>query len=104
MNRRPKACGDDNAGLIAGYQKHKYLPLEFGQYADGTQQWSTTKASQDFFLERVLREKSMRKQWHIVNRSSPCAGYETALYPPKVAGPFPNAASALVAYLLYSTN
>lgn len=82
----------------------------FRQWPDGTDQWmhisnyrDPEEKNQDYIVERVVRPNSRRKRWVVVNRKSPDENielHEYDLYPPKVAGPFPNVESAKLACLL----
>lgn len=69
----------------------------FFAWPDGTQQWKLG----DVQVERVLKPNTRRKRWCIVDRSRGRHRADT-LYPPKVAGPFPNLKIAMLAAELMS--
>lgn len=77
-------------------------------WTDGTEQWSIFKPGvlAWFYVERVKRPKSRRKYWCVVNRKGPTPEpgrlqeMDTSMYPPKVAGPFPQLAGAKAALLV----
>lgn len=80
----------------------------YREWPDGVDQWMhvsnfrlAEEKDHDYIVERVLRPKSRRTKWVIVDRNSPDGEmYEECLYPPKVAGPFPSAEAAKLACLL----
>jgi hypothetical protein len=72
------------------------------QYSDGCQQYTlhpdVTDATEHMLaLERVVRKKSRRKNWMLVDRGWDASD---ALYPPKVAGPFPTLEAGIAALVL----
>lgn len=68
---------------------------EFAEWSDGNQQVWNDDIKEGLYIERIVGEKSRRKRWCIVDRR---AAKSYALYPPKVAGPFPTLEGAIVAY------
>ena len=68
------------------------------RYGDGTEQvWLERrgKVAPLYLIERVLREKSRRKNWAVV-----CRDRSDGLYPPKVAGPFKDLDAAKAALVM----
>jgi len=67
---------------------------------DGVEQVHTTTPHPPYiFIERVVRPKSRRKKWVIVDRRPP-ERWRNSIYAPKISGPFPDLDSAKAAYLL----
>ena len=71
---------------------------QYNTHPDGTEQyWIGRKIPVVYLIERVNRHNSRRKRWTIVKRED---HHGEILYPPKVAGPFPDLDTAKVAYLM----
>ena len=68
----------------------------YKSYGDGTEQvWQGGLVAPLYLIERVIREKSRRRNWCIVLRTN-----GNTMYPKKVAGPFPDLDAAKAAYLM----
>lgn len=68
----------------------------FTEYKDGTHQWQY-RGNTRYFAEVVIKEKSRRKHWAVVDRGDSSAAGDTSLYPKTVIGKFINADGARAA-------
>jgi len=71
----------------------------YSEYSDGTEQIRYTPRGPlgNVYIERVVKHRSRRPKWHIVDRR-PGEKYEAYMYPPSLAGPFDTGEQAMVVF------
>ena len=68
----------------------------YTEYSDGTHQWQY-KGNNRYFAEIVVRAKSRRKKWAVVDRGEDSPKGGGGLYPPTVVGNFADEVGAKAA-------
>lgn len=91
--------------------KHKYTIEEertegeftLTVYSDGAQQWAYNGGTR-YFAERVVKPRSKRRKWFIVDRGGFGDNrHADTLYPPPHSGPYPDDRAARVALKVLMT-
>lgn len=85
---------------INGAKHRRYEEMAFRAWSDGTQQWFSLNidGANPVYLERMIRPAEPTRGWCLVTRNR---AMSTAMYPPVIAGPYPDVDSALLAYRFY---
>lgn len=76
---------------------------EYKSWPDGTQQWCLERPDGEppfCYIERVVSDKSRRKQWRIVDRRGDNEVSRDGLYPPTLSPPFKSLDAARATFMV----